>query len=237
MSSSRNQALSALGQFLVADVPIGDTLQRVADLSVEAVTGASFAGLAMLDDREQPTTAVFTDEQAPEIDQAQYDTGRGPCLDAWRTRTTVRLDDLEEVPSEYQEFAQACLEHGIRSTLSLPLVTGDDGVGALNFYSPDKRGFSTDDEEVAQDFATATSAVLANAVAYWGAFDLAQQMTEAMRTRAVIEQAKGMLMARSDTLDDEGAFDLLRTASQRENVKLRDIALRIVHRQPMVEQP
>jgi GAF domain-containing protein len=233
----RNQALSALAQFLVADASMGDTLRRVADLSVDAVSGASFAGVAMLDDHERPATAVFTDEQAPEIDQAQYDTGRGPCLDAWRTRTTVRLDDLEQVPPDYEEFAQACLEHGIRSTLSMPLVAAHEGIGALNFYSSDKGGFSASDEEVAEEFATATSAVLANAAAYWGAYDLAQQMTEAMRTRAVIEQAKGMLMATSGSLDEEGAFDLLRQASQRENVKLRDIARRIVDRQPIVDRP
>ena len=236
VSDARNQALSALAQFLVADVSMGDTLHRVATLSVEAVSGASFAGVSMLDDRDRPTTAVFTDEQAPEIDQAQYEVGQGPCLDAWRTKTVVRLDDLEQVQPEYEAFAQACLDHGIRSTLSLPLVTGDTGVGALNFYSADTSGFTADDEEAAAQFATATSAVLANAVAYWGAYDLAQQMTDAMRTRAVVEQAKGMLMASSDTLDEEGAFDLLRRASQRENVKLRDIALRIVHRQPMVQQ-
>jgi GAF domain-containing protein len=225
-----SEALSALSQFLVADASIGETLDRVAALSNEAVTGSSFVGISMLDDKERATTAVFTDEQAPHIDQAQYDTGRGPCLDAWRTKTTVRLDDLEQVDDRYTEFAGACLEHGIHSTLSMALVAAGAGVGALNFYGRDKQGFSGEDERAAEEFATAASVVLANAVAYWGAYDLSQQLAEAMESRAIIEQAKGMLMSRSPDLSADDAFDLLRRASQRENIKLRDIAQRIVDR-------
>ena len=236
VSQPRSQALHALSQFLVADVPIGDTLRQVADISVAALPGAEFVGITMLDDDERPTTAVFTDEQSPEIDQAQYETGRGPCLDAWRTKRAIRLDDLERVDADYGEYAQACMDHGIRSTLSMPLVAADRGVGALNFYSATTAGFSAEDEELAADLASAASAVLANAVAYWGAYDLSQQLTEAMQSRAIIEQAKGMLMAKSPQRSPDGAFDLLRRASQRENVKLRDIAQRIVERRPFSDQ-
>jgi len=70
--------------------------------------------------------------------------------------------------------------------------------------------------------------VLANAAAYWGAYDLSQQLNEAMQSRAVIEQAKGMLMAQSPGMTPDDAFDMLRAASQRENVKLRAVAQRIV---------
>ena len=236
MSQPRSEALRALSQFLVVDVPVGDTLRRVADISVAAIPGADFVGISMLDEDERPTTAVFTDEQAPEIDQAQYDTGRGPCLDAWRTKRAVRLDDLDRVDADYREYAQACMDRGIHSSLSLPLIAAGKGVGALNFYSPTTAGFNIEDQEVATDLASAASAVLANAVAYWGAYDLSQQLTEAMKSRAVIEQAKGMLMAKSPQLSPDDAFDVLRRASQRENVKLRDIAQRIVDRRPVPSQ-
>jgi GAF domain-containing protein len=236
--SSLTEALDALSRFLVADASIGDTLQRVADIAVEAVPAAAMAGITMLDGDERATTAVFTDAGAPEIDQAQYDSGRGPCLDAWRHRTVVRLDDVDdERAAPYPEFADACREHGIFSTLSLPLVNGDRGMGALNLYAPDRRSFTADDEAVGGDLATAASVVVANSVAYWGAYDLSQQMTEAMQSRAVIEQAKGMLMAQSPMLQAEDAFDLLRRASQRENVKLREIAQRIVERRPLSGPP
>ena len=77
-----------------------------------------------------------------------------------------------------------------------------------------------------------------NASAYWQATQLSEQLGQAMQSRAVIEQAKGILMARSPHLEADEAFDLLRKASQRENVKLRDIAQRIVdRRQSQDRQP
>jgi AmiR/NasT family two-component response regulator len=76
-------------------------------------------------------------------------------------------------------------------------------------------------------FASQAAIVLANAQAYWDARELSSGLSEAMKHRAVIEQAKGMLMA-AQGCDEDAAFQLLISASQRENVKLREVALRIV---------
>jgi AmiR/NasT family two-component response regulator len=81
-----------------------------------------------------------------------------------------------------------------------------------------------------EDLAAAAGSVLDNVWAYWSAFDLSQQLSEAMQSRAVIEQAKGILMARSPAMTADEAFELLRKASQRENIKLRTLAQRIVDR-------
>jgi GAF domain-containing protein len=226
----RAQALRALATFLVAETPIGDTLLRVSEITRAAMPAAEMAGISMLDDSGKPTTAIFTDEGAPEIDAAQYAAGNGPCLDAWRTQKVVRIDDMGAATGDYPEFAKAADAHGVQSTLSLPLVAGHRGVGALNLYARVKGGFSAEDEAIGGDLAAAAAIVLANASDYWEASQLSEQLSQAMQSRAVIEQAKGMLMAQSPKLDPDGAFDLLRRASQRENVKLRDIAQRIVER-------
>jgi anti-anti-sigma factor len=225
-------ALAALSQFLVADVPLGETLHRVAQITIQAIPSAAFAGMSMLDQHGRPSTPIYTAEDSPQIDAAQYEAGKGPCLDAWRTQSTVRIDDLKADGDRYPEFAAAALEHGVLSTLSLPMAAGGVGMGALNMYAYVAAGFSADDEALAQELTDAASVVLANATAYWQAFDLSEHYNEAMKSRAVIEQAKGMLMARSETLTADDAFELLRSASQRENVKLRHIAQRIVDRQP-----
>jgi GAF domain-containing protein len=171
---------------------------------------------------------VYTDADSPAIDEAQYRDGKGPCLDSWRDNTVLKVPRVEDWADEYPGFATGCLERGIHSTLSLPMVAGDVAVGAMNLYSRVHDGFSDDDEAVGLDLAAAGSALLANVSAYWTAFELSQHLNEALKSRAVIEQAKGMLMARTPGLSAQGAFDLLRRASQRENVKLRDLAARIV---------
>ncbi len=231
-SDPRSSALTALSGFLFSDVSLGDTLLRVAEITTGALPAADMAGIAMLDEYGRVTTGVFTDEASPEIDSCQYESGRGPCLDAWRERHIVRIDDMTKATSDYPEFAAAALERNVQSTISFPMVAGGEGIGALNLYSQQHSGFDADDEGIGSELTSAASVVLANASAYWTAVELGEGLSEAMRSRAVIEQAKGVLMARSPELDADGAFDLLRRASQRENVKLRDIAQRIVDRRP-----
>lgn len=209
---------------------MGETLLEVSRITTDAVPAAEMAGITMLGDHGKPTTAVFTDPEAPEIDAAQYESGAGPCLDAWRQRRVVRVDDLASVSSQYPEFAKAARSHRVESVLSLPLVAGTNGLGALNLYARTPAGFTDDDETLGLELASAAAVVLANASAYWEASQLGEQLSQAMRSRAVIEQAKGILMARSPDLSPDDAFDVLRKASQRENVKLREIAQRIVDR-------
>lgn len=229
-SEAPAQALRALSQFLVSFRSMGDTLLEVSRITVDAVPAAEMAGITMLGERGVPITAVFTHPDAPEIDAAQYESGAGPCLDAWRERRVVRLEDVSSVADRYLAFAKAAASHGVESVLSLPLVAAGNGLGALNLYARQPRSFTEDDEALGMELASAAAIVLANASAYWEATQLSEQLGQAMRSRAVIEQAKGILMARSPNLDADGAFDLLRRASQRENVKLRDIAQRIVDR-------
>ena len=123
----------------------------------------------------------------------------------------------------WPEFSAAALEAGIRSTLSLPLVVGGDGLGALNIYCHEPSGFSPADEVLGASFASYASVALANARMYWRAQRLAAQLEEAMSSRGVIEQAKGIIIARQGCSADE-AFQALVTVSQRTHVKLHDVA-------------
>ena len=206
---------------------MGDTLHRVTELAEQAIPQAEMTGITMLVD-EQPTTAVFTDPTAPEIDESQYASGRGPCLDAFRTQQVLIIDCTEE-DDRWPEFGEAAAEHGILSTMSIPMVAAGRGVGAMNFYARRLDAFGDNEVEVGHKFAEQAAIVLANADAYWTAHTLSENLNEALESRAVIEQAKGVLMAQSG-IGSEEAFDLLRRASQRENRKLRDIAVEIVER-------
>jgi GAF domain-containing protein len=222
--------LSALSQFLVAEVSLGDTLLRVSEITTEALPGARMAGISMLGEDGTPVTGVFTDPESPQIDEAQYASGNGPCLDAWRSKAVVVVDDVDKAKERYPEFVDACREHGVFSTLSLPLVASGDGIGAMNLYASDRNGFTAEDADLALDLAAGAAVVLANSSAYWSAHEHTVNLSEAMKSRATIEQAKGMLMARSPDLTPDAAFEILSKASQRENRKVRDIAQRIVDR-------
>jgi transcriptional regulator with GAF, ATPase, and Fis domain len=227
---ARAAALSALAQFQVTETTVGEALQRIADITLEAVPAARVVGMSMIDDDGQPTTAVYTDDESPDIDEVQYRDNSGPCLEAWRNNVVLKIPSVEEQADTYPGFAAACRRHGVKSTLSLPMTAGAVAVGALNLYAHVEDGFDDDDEALGKDLAAAGAAVMVNVSAYWTAFDLSSQLTEAIESRAVIEQAKGMLMASRPDLTADEAFDLLRGASQRANIKLREIAARVVER-------
>ena len=226
-SESLSKALTAMSAFFVGDATLQETLQKVSDLACETVPASAMVGLTMLVDG-RARTAVFTDEAAPEIDSAQYETGIGPCLDAFRHRQVFRIDDMES-DLQWPGFSAVAAGYGIRSSMSLPLLARHEGVGALNFYSRERNGFSSDDVEVGLQFASHAAIVLANSQAYWDAQQLGQDMVAAMKSRATIEQAKGILMGAQRCSADE-AFQVLVRASQRENRKLREIADQIVSR-------
>jgi GAF domain-containing protein len=226
-SESLTSGLEAMSRVFVGDATLRDTLHRVSELACAAVSTADMVGLTMLVEG-RPRTAVFTDDTALQIDAAQYETGIGPCLDAFRYRQVFRIDDVEK-DRQWPPFSEAAGAHGLQSVMSLPLVARHEGVGALNFYSRSRAAFSDADVEVGLQFATQAAIVLANAQAYWDARQLGEHMAEAMKSRATIEQAKGILMGAQRCSADE-AFQILVRASQRENRKLREIAEDLVGR-------
>jgi GAF domain-containing protein len=227
VATALDEAVLAVAGFLVADAPLKVTLDRLATLASNAIGSASAAGITLLDERSRPRTYIATDDIAPVVDEAQYDQDEGPCLDAYRHNRTIRVDDTSAVADGWPAFSRVAVQTGVKSTLSLPLVAGGRALGAFNLYARDPHAFSSQDESEAQLFATQAAVVLANAVAYWGAFDLADGLRTAMQSRATIEQAKGILMASRHCSPDE-AFRMLVNASQRNNVKVRELAGRIV---------
>lgn len=227
MRAQFEAAVRAVSQFLVADVSLGDTLRRLAELASDGLEPASAVGLTLLDQSARPTTAVATDEVAPAVDQAQYDDGDGPCLTAFRESRAVLVRDVRDVDDRWPRFSKVAVDLGILSTLSLPLAAGGETFGAFNLYARTPDAFDESAQADAVMFATQASVVLSNARAYWAAFDMAAGLEQAIRSRAIIEQAKGKIMATTGVTADE-AFELLVRASQRENVKLRELARRIV---------
>ncbi|MGO8874976.1 MAG: ANTAR domain-containing protein [Acidimicrobiales bacterium] len=232
-------SFAALARFFVHDGTLGDTLLRVAQLACQAAP-AGFAGITMLVEGK-PRTGVYTDPTSPELDENQYITGAGPCLDAFRHREVFRIDSTLE-DTRWPDFARAAAAAGIHSTLSVPLMGRDECLGALNLYAHPSHAFGDKSAERVQRFADHASIVLVNAQVYWDARLLSENLTQAMNSRATIDYAIGIVMAAGGHSPEE-AFQILARASQRENRKLREIAADIVERaskretQVFIEEP
>jgi GAF domain-containing protein len=221
-----SDAFDALARFFVHDGTLGDTLLQVAELACKAGP-ADMAGITMLVDGVA-STGVFTDSEAAEIDEAQYQSEHGPCLDAFRDQSVYWIDSTA-ADVRWPEFVRTAAHHGIKSTLSLPITARDESLGALNLYSRTEAAFREADIERMMTFAAHSAFVLINAQVYWDARNLNENLNQAMRSRATIDHAVGIVMATGGKNSQE-AFQVLVRASQRENRKLREIATEVVAR-------
>ena len=216
-----------VGQFLGGAQAYDGALHRLAELAIEGLAGADAASITVLDNGV-PRTPAFTDKDALALDEAQYVAGDGPCLAA------IRQCGVEEfqvgADPRWPSFGTAASQAGVVGVLSVALVGDDEGaVGGLNLYSRSVARIDAPVRDQAVRLAAVVGIAVANALRCDAVAQLASQLEEALVTRGVIEQAKGILMA-AQRCGPEEAFDLLRRASQRENRKLRDIAADVVQR-------
>ena len=134
------QAVASLSQYFVGDETLNVTLHRVAELSMLALPQVTHVGITLLVNG-RPDTAVFTHPEVPEIDQAQYRTGNGPCLDAFRNGVPYVIDSTLET-GDWQDFRDSAARHGVLSSMSLPLIAHAGPIGALNMYAGAERAFA-----------------------------------------------------------------------------------------------
>ena len=213
---------------LAALAASGDLESFLADLvrlTARQTPNARACGLT-LDRGEQAVTVSATGPLARRADERQYEVDEGPCLQALRTGVVVRVDDMA-TEQRWGRFPALAVEIGVRSSLSLPLVVEDRPRGALNLYATEPAAFGPDDEATAAHWAQRAAEALRVALRIADGDDRADQLLGGLDTRAVIGQATGLLMAQ-ERCTAEQAFTLLRLASQRRNVKLRDVASSLV---------
>lgn len=221
-------ALEDLAHFLLEGASLTDLLEQVLELTSRAITASAAVSVTVVGDDGDYRTVAASTEEARSVDDAQYELAEGPCIDALETGQEHLLDDLTEL-ERWPRFRDRALSHGFGSALAVPLHLGGEVVGALNVFAAHADGLAEDDRRMARRIAAPAAATLANARAYRRVARLSAQLGGALEGRAVIEQAKGVLMAHARCSPD-AAFERLRRASQDRNVPVRAIAAEIVLR-------
>ncbi len=219
--------LEEFRSWLVSDTRLETLLQSACSHVVAVAPHAEMAGVTIVDpDTGDPTTVASTDRRVLTIDACQYRADEGPCLEAARHNRTVRIDPVGAA-DRWPAFASALGDGDARHFLSVPLALDNAVQGSVNVYGFHDRGFTESDELLMQVVGVALESALWNSRRVESARTELSGLREAMRTRATIEQAKGILMAVRGVTADV-AFDALASQSQNENVKLAVLAQRIV---------
>jgi GAF domain-containing protein len=218
-------ALEDLARVLDHEEDLPAILRRVCRQAVHAIPHTHMASVSLERDGG-PVTVASTDDHAVAIDRAQYAADEGPCLAAARTGGIVRVT-VDEVRERWPGFAGAVGRAAVGSYLSAPLFIDSEYHGSLNLYGEGTHGFGELDAALLELYTTAAEAALRAARRYVSAREHIEQLRLALTARAVIDQAKGVLMAIRGISADE-AFVLLVEQSQKQNVKVRDLAQRFV---------
>jgi GAF domain-containing protein len=223
-------SLAALAGLVSASMGLDDLLARVAGFAARAIPGADGAGVTLLEvDRpgNRVEALAASDPFVAEIDEIQYVVlGEGPCITAALERRTVRSGSLGG-EKQWPRFGPRVGRLGVHSVLSLPLPLPDRVVGAINVYARGKDVFDDHAAELAELFAAPAAVAVHNAHVLSRAQALTDQLQVALSRRPVIDQAIGILRARSGGTSDE-AFQRLREISQNEHTRLGVVAQRIV---------
>jgi transcriptional regulator with GAF, ATPase, and Fis domain len=218
-------AVTSLAELRLSEDSLDSILAHIARLALEALDGWDAAGTSLVEDGKAATFGL-TDERIRALDQSQYDTGRGPCVDAARNLKLTYFNG-ESVEPRWRQFAEVAADAGVYSVISFPLALDGKPLGALNFYSSERDALRPGQREEGQVFASQAAVTLANAQAIRSAGEQVGQLHDALATRTMIGQATGLLMAQ-EGLTSEEAFQKLVKVSQNANIKLRDVAGRYV---------
>jgi GAF domain-containing protein len=219
------ESLGALHQELAGVVLVGrelaEVLTEIVQISHRAIPGAEATSITLIRE-DRAFTAAYDGQLAMDSDELQYQRGYGPCMDAGRSGEVFLVEDMR-AEQRWPDYAAHVMELGVRSSLSVPLPFQGASIGALNNYATRPGAFGPGDLPLGQEVAGFVAIAVGNAEAAARATDDVDNMRRAMASRAVIEQAKGILMERYKVTSDQ-AFTLLTHASQRSNVKLREVS-------------
>lgn len=197
-----------------------ETLETIAVTARSSLPGFDHVGVSTIDKRGQVHTRAATSPLVRELDALQYQLREGPCYDSLVAANVVSAPHIEH-DQRWPKYVPAAVKAGLRSQLAVKLYLDDEGtVGGLNLYS-------TTQSEIDPEAVMAADLFASQAVV---ALEKSREMDDlhnALMTREQIGQAIGLVMAKYH-LDSQSAFSFLARTSSHSNVKLRDVALRLI---------
>ncbi|MGH3210076.1 MAG: GAF and ANTAR domain-containing protein [Trebonia sp.] len=230
MSNETETDLAGLQNALLETDTVEQFLHELAVLAARTVgdgEGMS-CGMALRRRGRPVSAAACSDSLASEADRVQYESDDGPALDALRHARPVNVRDTAS-ESRWPRFSREAASLGIRSCCAAPMIHDGEPVGALMLYARRPGAFGPQETRRAEELASHASGALTLSLRMATCTDQNDQLRSSIVSRAVIDQALGVIMA-TERCPQDKAFAMLRSVSQNSNVKLRDIAATIVTR-------
>ncbi len=226
MTENFAEELAEMALALHDEPTLEETIDAVLEYVMKAVDCAH-AGVIFVHAKSQVETVAATSPLVAELDRVQLEHGEGPDIDILTDpRSSVLVQDTQ-TEERWPRWSAAVAAAGIRSMLGIRLHTTSTTIGSLNLYDPRPHHFTQEDREVAHIFARHAAVALSSARD-------AANLWKAIDARKLIGQAQGILMERFSINGDQ-AFAVLRRYSQDHNVKLHEVAKRLIETRTLHE--
>ncbi len=220
-------SLERFASALTGGYGIGDVLHNLTWEMAE-VLNVTGAGVTLVHDGQQRfvTAAV---ESIATLERVQERWQKGPCVDAVVSAAPVAVSDITvgDVSKRWPDYTIAAKTAGIQAVAGIPMLAEGAAIGAVNLYDSQPRNWSAEDLRVATIFASIATGYLTHASAAQQQQRTTEQLQQALNTRLIIEQAKGVLAAKLETTVDD-AFDRLRKYAREHNARIHDVARAVV---------
>ena len=216
------RSLVELADTLVDDFDVVEMLTRLTDRCV-TVLGVSAAGVMLASPSGDLRLVASSSEAMRVLELFELQTQEGPCLDAYRTGKRVGHEDLRADDSRWPQFSMAAMDAGFQSAFALPLRLRERVVGALNLFSFERQPMEEENVLVVQAFADLAAISVVQHRAATETQMINEQLAQALTSRVLIEQAKGVIFERAG-VDMAEAFQLLRRYARNNNLHLTAVA-------------
>jgi GAF domain-containing protein len=217
--------LVELADNLVDDYDVIDVLTVLAHRCVEAID-VDAAGVMLASPAGELQFVASSSESMRVLELFQIQSNEGPCVDCFHDGLATN-HALSESDGRWPSFTPKALDHGFRSVHSLPMRLRGRTIGALNLFRTHQGTLTEEDAGMAQGLADVATIAILQHRSTLDASVLNAQLNNALNSRIIIEQAKGMIRQSTNCGMDE-AFSRLRNHARNHNEGLTDVASRIV---------
>jgi len=225
VSDDLASALAQMSQVLLSVETENTAVDLVVQVAVQTLPGTGGAGVTLVDPESKHARAA-SNALVEQADQLQYTYDAGPCLTAWRDQVPVQIADIS-AEDRWPEWTAAVAALGVRSMLSVPMLSAGRSMGAIKVYSDRLSAYHADSVTILELFAQQAAVLLSNTQTVSDARRLSSQLTAALNDRDVISQATGVLLARG-LKDVSAAHESLRAAAKRAGTSLHTVAHEVV---------
>ena len=220
-----SSAMAELGRLRFGEMKVEDAMHEIVR-STHAIFDVDGAGLMLADADHHLRNVAVSDDRLAHLEELQIRHREGPCIAAFEDKELVGAEDLTS-EARWPLFCAAAVERGVRAVLASPLPYNQDAVGVVAVLSEDRHPWSAEGELALLAFTDLAALLIATMMQGQEQSELAAQLQTALNSRAVIEQAKGVLIGRHG-LSAREAYEKLRAQARSERRKLAVVSAEVV---------